>query len=170
MITVMISSFSSFLRCPFSDVRLGPDSLQDLAFGSCVPPVAAPRVATRVSGRRRLPTSWAQRRRRQNPIEAPGSRQQGRSTKDFEGVRSRYRCLRKKHSSREEDPLEDKLLECQIGGWRAVSAAGLQRPCSPERSVFITDAGRSRTAPYIYIYTLYIYIYIYIHMYMYLNL
>ena len=32
----------------------------------------------------------------------------------------------KKHSSREEDPLEDRLSKHQIRGWRAVSAAGSQ--------------------------------------------
>ena len=41
----------------------------------------------------------------------------------------------KKHSSGKEDPWKDKPSECQIRGWRAVSASGLQGKGSPERSV-----------------------------------
>ena len=55
-----------------------------------------------------------------------------------------YRCSRKKHSSSEEDPWEDKSSECQIRGCRAVSASGLQGKRSPERSVLFTDAGRNK--------------------------
>ena len=47
----------------------------------------------------------------------------------------------KKHSSREEDPWEDKPSEFQMRGWRAVSASGLQGKGSPKRSCFFTDAG-----------------------------
>ena len=45
----------------------------------------------------------------------------------------------KKHSSREEDPGEEKPPEYQIGGWRAVSASGLQGKGSPKMSAYFTD-------------------------------
>ena len=52
-----------------------------------------------------------------------------------------YRCPWKKHSSEEKVMWEDKLLECQIRGWRAASSAGLHGKGSPGRSVFFTDTG-----------------------------
>ena len=59
-------------------------------------------------------------------------------------VSLRYRRLWKKHSFRREDPWEDRPSECQIMGWRAVSASGLQGKGSPERSASFT--GPSKTA------------------------
>ena len=52
-----------------------------------------------------------------------------------------YRCVGEKHSSGEEQPWEEKPSECQISGWRAVSASGLQGRGSPKRSVSFADAG-----------------------------
>ena len=46
-----------------------------------------------------------------------------------------------KHSSGEENPVEDRLSEHRIGGWRAVSAAGLHGRGSHKRNVFFTDTG-----------------------------
>ena len=54
-----------------------------------------------------------------------------------------YRCLWKEHSFGEEDPWADKPSECQIGGWRAVSAAGLQGKGSPKKNTFFKDTGMS---------------------------
>ena len=45
-------------------------------------------------------------------------------------------CGENEHSSGEKHTWEDKLSECQIRGWRAVSAAGLHGKGSPQRNVF----------------------------------
>ena len=50
-----------------------------------------------------------------------------------------------KHSSREEGPWIIKLSEHQVGGRRAVSAAGLQGEGCHERSACFTDTGDSYT-------------------------
>ena len=42
----------------------------------------------------------------------------------------------RKHPSGKEDAREDKLSDHQIGGWRAVSGAGLQGKVLCERSAF----------------------------------
>ena len=47
----------------------------------------------------------------------------------------------KKYSSGKQLTLKDKPLECQIRGWRVVSAFWLQGSGSPKRSVFFTDTG-----------------------------
>lgn len=47
----------------------------------------------------------------------------------------------KKHSSGEENPLEERLSEHQIKGWRAVFAAGLHDQGSRERIICFTDTG-----------------------------
>ena len=47
----------------------------------------------------------------------------------------------KKHSSEEENPLEDKPSECQIRGWRAAYTPGLRGRGSPNRNIFFTETG-----------------------------
>ena len=47
----------------------------------------------------------------------------------------------KKHSSGEEYVWEDELSECQIRGWNAVSADGLQGERSCKGSVLLIDTG-----------------------------
>ena len=55
--------------------------------------------------------------------------------KETETSELRYRCLWTKHSSGENYMWEDKLSECQISGWNAVSADDLQGKCSCTRNV-----------------------------------
>ena len=53
-------------------------------------------------------------------------------------ITSPYQCL-KKHSSGEEDPLDDQLEKHKTGGWRGVAAAIWQGRGSRRRSVFHRD-------------------------------
>ena len=55
-----------------------------------------------------------------------------------------YRCLWKKHSSGEEEPLEDMFSEHHIWGWNAGSAAGLLGQGSSKRCLFQTPVSSSR--------------------------
>ena len=52
----------------------------------------------------------------------------------------------KTHTSREEGPWKVKLSEHQIGGWRAVSAAGLKGKGCEKRNVSFTDTSIIGTA------------------------